>query len=517
VPGFGCRTAPAPCTVDAECRDEVRCTLDFCRDATACTHEPQPSLCDAGEICLPAVGCIPEPPTSCETPADCEVGAFCIGEWSCAPEFGCQFVSLRDCDDGDECTIDVCDEDARACVSAPRDADGDGHGDMACGGDDCDDADPSVGPSTAELCDGADQDCDGAVDETFECPLGAGEPCTTSCSSAGTRACGDTCGWGECAPPAEICNGTDDDCDGTPDEGYACVAGSSASCPTGCGSTGARACLADCTYDLCAPPPEVCNGVDDDCDGACDDGFTCCEGATRACSTLGFAAGTAICESGCTGFDTSGCSNCGNGAIDAGEQCDGTSLGGASCASIGMGFGGGTLRCGSTCAYDTSMCTRCGNGSIDAGEQCDGTSLGGASCASIGMGFTGGTLRCTTGCSFDTSMCTSFDPSGTYVTSPAPTYTCAFGLVAFSIGTFTFSDSGSVLVVTGAPCSMTGTSARASRTFDVSCTLPGSCDEIYRLQGSFTTDDQWTGTFSATFVGSCVDCTNQTWSITGNR
>jgi len=443
VPGFGCRTAPAPCTVDAECRDEVRCTLDFCRDATACTHEPQPSLCDAGEICLPAVGCIPEPPTSCETPADCEVGAFCIGEWSCAPEFGCQFVSLRDCDDGDECTIDVCDEDARAC--------------------------------------------------------------------------GDTCGWGECAPPAEICNGTDDDCDGTPDEGYACVAGSSASCPTGCGSTGARACLADCTYDLCAPPPEVCNGVDDDCDGACDDGFTCCEGATRACSTLGFAAGTAICESGCTGFDTSGCSNCGNGAIDAGEQCDGTSLGGASCASIGMGFGGGTLRCGSTCAYDTSMCTRCGNGSIDAGEQCDGTSLGGASCASIGMGFTGGTLRCTTGCSFDTSMCTSFDPSGTYVTSPAPTYTCAFGLVAFSIGTFTFSDSGSVLVVTGAPCSMTGTSARASRTFDVSCTLPGSCDEIYRLQGSFTTDDQWTGTFSATFVGSCVDCTNQTWSITGNR
>src|SRR5689334_7841374 len=36
VPGFGCRGAPEPCTTDADCTDSVRCTLDYCRDATSC-------------------------------------------------------------------------------------------------------------------------------------------------------------------------------------------------------------------------------------------------------------------------------------------------------------------------------------------------------------------------------------------------------------------------------------------------------------------------------------------------
>ncbi len=44
------------------------------------------------------------------------------------------------------------------------DADGDGAG--ACEGD-CDDEDPSVGPTTSELDDGLDNDCDGLVDEDF--------------------------------------------------------------------------------------------------------------------------------------------------------------------------------------------------------------------------------------------------------------------------------------------------------------------------------------------------------------
>src|SRR5690606_21301711 len=75
-----------------------------------------------------------------------------------------------------------------------------------------------------------------------------------------------------------------------------------------------------------------------------------------------------------------------------------------SCTSLGLGFGGGMLRCDASCRYDTSLCTRCGNGAIDAGEQCDGAELGGASCASAG--FTAGTLGCTPSCAFDTSECT---------------------------------------------------------------------------------------------------------------
>jgi hypothetical protein len=47
---------------------------------------------------------------------------------------------------------------------------------------------------------------------------------------------------------------------------------------------------------------------------------------------------------------------------------------------------------------------RCGDGTINvAGEQCDGSDLGGASCASLG--YPGGTLACAN-CLFDTSSCT---------------------------------------------------------------------------------------------------------------
>jgi|GEM_PF-1559583 len=45
----------------------------------------------------------------------------------------------------------------------------------------------------------------------------------------------------------------------------------------------------------------------------------------------------------------------------------------------------------------------CGNGSIDAPEQCDGANLNGASCLSLG--FPGGTLGCSAGCAFDVSGC----------------------------------------------------------------------------------------------------------------
>jgi hypothetical protein len=48
--------------------------------------------------------------------------------------------------------------------------------------------------------------------------------------------------------------------------------------------------------------------------------------------------------------------NCGNGVIDAGEQCDGADLQGFDCASLGLN--GGTLACDPMmCTFDTSMCS----------------------------------------------------------------------------------------------------------------------------------------------------------------
>ncbi|HLF57178.1 MAG TPA: M12 family metallo-peptidase, partial [Thermoanaerobaculia bacterium] len=98
---------------------------------------------------------------------------------------------------------------------------------------------------------------------------------------------------------------------------------------------------------------------------------------------------------------------CGNGTIDAGEDCDGASLGGATCSS--EGFFTGTLACSSSCTFDTSQCSNCGNDVINAGETCDGSALGGATCA--GQGCSGGALLCNTTCSgYDKSLCTGCAP-----------------------------------------------------------------------------------------------------------
>ena len=51
------------------------------------------------------------------------------------------------------------------CTRSPRDADRDGDPAVACGGRDCDDADPRRAGGSAETCDGVDNDCDGLADQ----------------------------------------------------------------------------------------------------------------------------------------------------------------------------------------------------------------------------------------------------------------------------------------------------------------------------------------------------------------
>jgi hypothetical protein len=89
----------------------------------------------------------------------------------------------------------------------------------------CDDSPPDdssedggVPPvSTAEECNGLDDDADGQVDEIFLCPLGSiGNICITSCNTAGNLICtAPLCSWGFCEPFPEDCiNTIDDDCNG---------------------------------------------------------------------------------------------------------------------------------------------------------------------------------------------------------------------------------------------------------------------------------------------------------------
>ncbi len=99
-----------------------------------------------------------------------------------------------------------------------------------------------------------------------------GDPgCETACAGSGV----------------ETCNGLDDDCDGSPDDGYACVLGTDVACLTTCGSVGTGTCTASCLLPApleCDPPEETCNGLDDDCDDVADDGFDPpCTGCTPDC------------------------------------------------------------------------------------------------------------------------------------------------------------------------------------------------------------------------------------------
>jgi len=54
----------------------------------------------------------------------------------------------------------------------------------------------------------------------------------------------------------------------------------------------------------------------------------------------------------------------------------------------------------------------CGDGVVDQGEECDGTALGGATCASLGWGD--GQLTCTTSCLYNTDVCIDTQGNGGY-------------------------------------------------------------------------------------------------------
>lgn len=79
---------------------------------------------------------------------------------------------------------------------------------------------------------------------------------------------------------------------------------------------------------------------------------------------------------------------CGNGVIDSGEDCDGSDLGGATCASATMNaLPSGALSCAADCKFDVSNCSSGVGGTTGAGGS--GGSMEGGSMTSSG-GTTGG-------------------------------------------------------------------------------------------------------------------------------
>jgi hypothetical protein len=77
---------------------------------------------------------------------------------------------------------------------------------------------------------------------------------------------------------------------------------------------------------------------------------------------------------------------------------DGSSDGGSTDTSAGS-------RGSDDTAADTTAGAVCGDGVIEAGEDCEGDDLDGEDCTSIAGDFLGGELACGGGCTFDTSGC----------------------------------------------------------------------------------------------------------------
>ena len=383
APGEGCKhtVAPGPCSdgdactvndscadgacvpgAQQDCNDGNPCTGDSCSEGT-CVHDPLDLPCDDGNPCTEGDLCV-EGLCKGPAPTECDDGNLCTTDY-CDPSSGCVFtINSTPCNDGNTCTTDdAC--TGGACTGGPALVCNDGNvcTDDSCLPDSgcifatntipCDDGNACT---TGDVCGGGQ--CAGpqsvSCDDSKICTLDSCDPqagCVhlpldAICDDSSACTVGDKCADGACVPglpldcnDANVC--TDDQCNpavgcehgaagGGCDDGNACTEDDV--CAGGQCGPGDPVSCADgnvCTEDICYPDTGCANEPQD---GACTDENACT--VNDACLNGQCASGGPLqCDdgdkctqnscapdSGCVYPPISPC--CGNGVVEAGEECD---------------------------------------------------------------------------------------------------------------------------------------------------------------------------------------------------
>ena len=334
----------------SNCNDGNVCTDDACSSVTGCSHVNNTAVCNAG-ACNGLGGLTYNPPDMCNGGAcvdagttNCNDGNVCTDD-ACSPTTGCSHVNNTAA-----CSAPFC----IGMIYLPADQ---------CSGGNCIDS-GSINCNDGNVCttDSCSSAGCGHVNNTASCDDGAA--CTVS----------DTCSGGACAGTqlnAHLHAAITEEIDSVPDANdrihlsveittvtdlpfQLTVTGldfptgfSLESLSTQCSAEATdyrcrhtamllatSACRDDGNYHMyltynCSPDVASCN---------------LCSAPERIDFTLhnsNFCSTTVV-------------STCGNNQVDPGELCDGASLNGATCQSLG--FFGGTLACAADCSFNTSAC-----------------------------------------------------------------------------------------------------------------------------------------------------------------
>ena len=261
---------------DGETDEELgltNCGLGACSKVVAACHQGELVDCD------PLAGAAPENCDGADNDCDGKTDED-LGDTSCG--FGTCAKVVANCMDGDWVQCDPHEgAEPEVCDGADNDCDGktdEGLGETSCGFgacakvvSDCIDGDwvqcDHLEGAEPEVCDGIDNDCDGETDEQLgetSCGLGACAHLVANCQNGNDVVCNPNEG-----SAAETCDGADNDCNGETDENLGQIT---------CGVGVCEHVVAFCQNGqqtqcdpLAGAAPEECDGLDNDCDGKSDE------------------------------------------------------------------------------------------------------------------------------------------------------------------------------------------------------------------------------------------------------